>query len=128
MAAGAGVGLGFVALAEGRFEDAIREAAVAESDDLNAPIARPSARGAPIRLRDRARAQATLDRLDAAAGGARHQRVNRDALAAAVAALDGRWQEALAGFVDAWRRYRDLRMDVGLAMSELDFLAVAPGR
>ena len=126
VAAGAGVGLGFVALAEGRFEDAIREAAVAESDDLNAPIARViGARGA-VRLRDRARAQATLDRLDAGGWRGRAISLNRDALAAAVIALDGRWQEAAAGFVDAWRRYRDLRMDVGLAMSELDFLAVAP--
>jgi class 3 adenylate cyclase/tetratricopeptide (TPR) repeat protein len=126
VAAGAGVGLGFVALAEGRFEDAIREAAVAENDELNAPVARIiGARGA-VRLRDRARAQATLDRLDG--GGWRGSAIsaNRDGLAAAVAALDGRWQDAIAGFVDAWRRYRDLRMDVGLAMSELDFLAVAP--
>ena len=34
--------------------------------------------------------------------------------------------DAAAGFADAWRRYRELRMDVALAASALDCLAVAP--
>ena len=120
------VGLGLVALAEGRFEDAIREVEPAERDDLNQPGAQAIAGRAAIRLGDRARARATLDAIDAAGIRGTAGAINRDALAAGVAALEGRWAEATAGFIDAWRRYRDLRMDVGLAMSELDFLAVAP--
>ncbi len=120
------VGLGLVALAEGRFEDAIREVEPAERDDLNQPGAQAIAGRAAIRLGDRARARATLDAIDAAGIRGTAASINRDALAAGVAALEGRWAEATAGFIDAWRRYRDLRMDVGLAMSVLDFLAVAP--
>ncbi len=124
--AGAAVGLTIVAVAEGRFGDAIREAEPAERESLNAPAARVMATRAAVRLRDRAGAVSALARLDA--GGWRGTAVglHRDALAAAVAALDGRWAEATAGFADAWRRYRDLRLDVGLALSMLDCLAVAP--
>ena len=120
------VGLGLVALAEGRFEDALREVEPAERDDLNQPGAQAIAGRAAIRLGDRAQARATLDAIDAAGIRGTAGAINRDALAAGVAALEGRRAEATAGFIDAWRRYRDLRMDVGLAMSELDFLAVAP--
>jgi class 3 adenylate cyclase/tetratricopeptide (TPR) repeat protein len=126
VAAGAGIGFGLVALAEGRFEDAIREAAAAEHDDLNGPFARLIAGRAAVRLGDPARARAALDRLDAGDTRGTAGAIHRDGLAAAVAALEGRWPEAAAGFTDAWRRYRDLRMDVGLAVSQLDCLAVAP--
>ena len=124
--AGAAIGLGLVALAEGRLEDAIREAAPAERDDLNGPFARVMALRAAIQLGDVARATATLERLDADGWRGTAIGLHRDALAAGVAALDGRWPEARAGFVDAWRRYRELRLDVALALSALDCLAVAP--
>jgi hypothetical protein len=52
--------------------------------------------------------------------------LNRAALAAAVAGLEGRWPEASAGFREAWRRYRDLGVFVGLAVSQLDAIAVGP--
>jgi hypothetical protein len=81
---------------------------------------------AALRLRDLARATATLERLDADGWRGTAIRLHRDALAAGVAALDGRWSDAAAGFTDAWRRYRDLRLDVSLALSALDCLAVAP--
>ena len=121
-----GVGLGLVALAEGRFADAIREAAPAEADDLNAVGALTIRGRAATRLLDRAGARDALDRLGAISSRGAAQEVQRDALAACVAALEGRWPEAAAGFADAWRRFRDLRMDVGLAVSQLDCLAVAP--
>ena len=120
------VGLGLVALAEGRFEDAIREVEPAERDDLNQPGAMVISGRAAIRLRDPARARATLDAIDAAGTRGTAGAINRDAHAAGVAALEGRWPEAAAGFADAWRRYRDLRVDVGLALSQLDCIAVAP--
>ena len=81
---------------------------------------------AAARLGDRGGARDALDRLAAITSRGTAQEVQRDALAACVAALEGRWPEAVAGFTDAWRRYRDLRMDVGLAVSQLDCLAVAP--
>ena len=121
-----GVGLGLVALAEGRFADAIREVEPAERDDLNAVGALIIRGRAAARLRDHAGARDAIDRLSAISSrGAAHE-IQRDALAACVAALEGRWVEAAAGFADAWRRFRDLRMDVGLAVSQLDCIAVAP--
>ena len=124
--AGNGMGLALVALAEGRFEEMLRDIAPAEADDLNGPTARYLATRAAIRLRDAGRAAAALARLDA--GGLRGTALalHRDAVAAGVAALEGRWPEASSGFADAWRRYRDLRLDVALATSQLDCLAVAP--
>ena len=69
-----GVGLGLVALAEGRFEDAIREVdAGGAATTSTSPVARLIAGRAAIRLRDRARARPTLDALDAG-GDAGHGR------------------------------------------------------
>ena len=126
VAAGAGIGFGLVALAEGRFDDAIREAAAAEHDDLNGPFARLIAGRAAVRLGDPARARAALDRLDAGDTRGTAGAIHRDSLAAGVAALEGRWPEAAASYADAWRRLRDLRMDVAVAASALDCVAVAP--
>ena len=120
------IGLALVALAEGRFEDAIREAATAERDDLNGPAARIAAGRAAIQLRDLGRAEAALRSLDVSGWRGAALGLHRDALAAGVAALDGRWAEAAPAFADAWRRYRELRLDVSLALSALDCLAVAP--
>jgi class 3 adenylate cyclase/tetratricopeptide (TPR) repeat protein len=121
-----GVGLGLVALAESRFADAIREARAAEADDLNAVGALIIRGRAATRLRDAASARDALDHLAAISSRGTAQEVQRDALAACVDALEGRWPEAAAGFADAWRHLRELRMDVGLAVSQLDCLAVAP--
>ncbi len=126
VAAGTGIGLGLVAFAEGRFEDAIREVAAAEHDDLNAPFARIIAGRSAVRLGDAARARVALDALDASGPRGAAGAVHRDVLAAGVATLEGRWREGAAAFNDAWRRYRELRMDVALAASALDCLAVAP--
>ncbi len=120
------VGLGYVFLAEGRFEEAIREAANVEGDDLNAPAGRLIAARSAVRLRDAGRARDALQRLDDARSRGAAVGLHRDAVAVAIAALDGRWPEAAAGFTDAWRRYRELRLDMGLALSALDCLAVAP--
>jgi len=113
-------------IAEGRFDDAIREAARAEHDDLNGPAARIVAGRAAIQLRDLGRAEAALRSLDVSGWRGAALGLHRDALAAGVAALDGRWGEAAPAFADAWRRYRELRLDVSLAVSALDCLAVAP--
>ncbi|HSW43883.1 MAG TPA: adenylate/guanylate cyclase domain-containing protein [Patescibacteria group bacterium] len=126
LAAAMGIGLGLVGLAEGRFEDAIRDTEPAKHDDVNGPFAWFIVGRAASRLHDAGRARAALDGVDAAGSRGAADAVNRDALAASVTALEGRWPAAAAAFADVWRRYRDLRMDVALAASQLDCVAVAP--
>jgi class 3 adenylate cyclase/tetratricopeptide (TPR) repeat protein len=120
------IGLALVAFAEGRFEDAIRHAADTEADDLNAPWGRVIATRASVRSGDLVGARDALGRLEGGAPRGAASSIQRDALAAAVAALDGRVADAVTGFHDAWRRFRDRRLDVSLALSQLDYLSVAP--
>ena len=112
--------------AEGRFEEAHAEAVKAMLDPLNAPFAYRIAARAAVRLGDRVRAHAALDGLDQLGARGTSNGVQRDAIAAAVAALDGHWPDAAIGFQDAWRRLRELGLEAELALSELDCLAVAP--
>jgi class 3 adenylate cyclase/tetratricopeptide (TPR) repeat protein len=112
--------------AESRWEEAYREALVTEQDDLNAPYGLMIAARAAIRQRERDRAREVLERLDTRGvrGAAGH--AIRDGLAAALAMLEGDRSAAQAGFRGAWARMRNLGIDVALAMSQLDSLAVAP--
>jgi tetratricopeptide (TPR) repeat protein len=112
--------------AEGRYEDASSEATIAERDPLNAPYALLLATRAAIRMGDGDRAMATLTRLDGLGIRGASSRAERDGLAAAISALDGRWPDAVAGFRDAWRRLRDLGLDVALGESQLDCIFVGP--
>ncbi len=118
--------VGLIRTAEGRFEDAHATAMKATSDPLNAPFGFRIAIRAAVRLRDGARARAALDGLDALGARGTANGAQRDALAAAVLALDGRWPEAAVRFQEAWRRLRELGLEAELALSELDVLAVAP--
>ncbi len=123
---GTGIGLGLVAFAEGRFEDAMR-AARGGRGRRPERARRPGHRRPGGNPPGRSRAgPATLERLDSGGWRGTAISVHRAGLAAALAALDGSWPEAAAGFSEAWRRYRDLRLDVALAVSALDCLAVAP--
>ena len=74
---------------------------------------------------DVAAARATADRLDAdpGAGAARHA-ADRTAARAGVAALEGRREDALAGYRDARSRYRDLRLSFKLASVDLDMIVL----
>ena len=115
-----------VAIIEGKFEDAIDAAAGAEDDDLNGPTASLVAGRAAVRLGDVDRARAALDRLAGARIRGTAMMIHRDELAASVAALEGRWSDAVAAYSDAWRRYRELRLDASLAISVTGCLIVAP--
>jgi len=70
-------------------------------------------------------ARATADRLDADPGaGAALQTANRIAARAGIAALEGRREDALAGYRDARGRYRDLRLGFKLACVSLDMVVL----
>jgi tetratricopeptide (TPR) repeat protein len=124
--AGIALGLGLARKSEGRFEEALTEAAIAERDRMNAPYALLLEAQASIRVGDAERAAAALERLDALGIRGAASGTERDGMAAAVAALDGRWPEAVVGFRDAWRRFRDLGMDIALGESQLDCISVGP--
>ena len=115
-----------VAFAEGRIDEALDEASAAEDDDLNGPAASVLAGRAAIRLGDEDRAAAAVGRLTGSRVRGAAALIHHDALAASVAAMTGSWPEAVGAFTDAWRRYRDLGMDVALALSVTDAAAVGP--
>jgi len=76
-------------------------------------------------MRDRDRALATLERLDRQpAASLRLPATDRLAARAGIAALEGRTAEAIAGFGEAWKRYRDMDVDFLLARSVLDGLTL----
>jgi len=100
---------GSIALSEGRFVDAARAwVANAERSDLNAPYALPKAGVAAVLGRDAAIAQDVLGRLAAVGGRGRALETDAMTIRAGIAALDGRTDEAMAGFRLAWSRFGDL--------------------
>jgi tetratricopeptide (TPR) repeat protein len=119
-------GIALVRFAEGRWDDAFRIGLTTEIDELNAPGGLTTAVRAAVRARDLGRAHEALGKLMRIEAQGTFTSVNRAALTAAVAGLEGRWPEAAAGFRDAWRHYRDLGTFVALALSQLDALTVGP--
>jgi class 3 adenylate cyclase/tetratricopeptide (TPR) repeat protein/ribosomal protein L40E len=113
-------------LAAGRFAETFADALVAAQDPLNAPQALRIATRSAVRSGQRDQARETLDRLAALGARGRASAASRDAIEAAVIALEGRWTDAVGGFRDAWRRLRDLGLEEELAVSQLDCVAVAP--
>ena len=124
--AAAQVGAALVALAEGRLEDAWTQGQAAAADPLNAPLALTVATRAAIRLQDGARASAALDQLVALGTRGVANVVNRVALASAINEMTGDHAGAVLGFREAWRRYQELGVEISLALSQLDCLAVMP--
>ncbi len=124
--AAASLALAYHAQAAGAFEEAYQEAMSAVQDPLNAPFALLIAARVAIRLGDATRATDALRQLDDLGARGAAGRVERATLGAAVDGLEGRWTEASAAFREAWRRYRELGLDVALAISVIDCLAVAP--
>ncbi len=115
------------ALAEGRFADA-RAAGllVARVSHLNRPYALLWATRAAVRAHDLESAVAVFDDLVALAVRGPALDAARDAEAAGIAALRGRWDEASEGYRDATRRLRELRVDFDLALALLEVVALAP--
>jgi hypothetical protein len=119
--------LAIVAAAQGRLEEAHdRGLQAAETAVLNEPSGVSIATAASIRLGRVQQARDELARLESmgargpalASDVARHQ--------AALAALEGRWDEATVRFQEAWRLMREQRLEFTLAVSQLEYLVVAP--
>ena len=67
-----------------------------------------------------------LERFEARGARGEAHRAIVAGLWAALALLEGDRAAAVSGFRDAWTQMRDLGIDLALAMSHLDCLAVAP--
>ncbi|HSG87467.1 MAG TPA: adenylate/guanylate cyclase domain-containing protein [Candidatus Limnocylindrales bacterium] len=111
---------------EGRHEEALRHSLAVVDDPLNARQALVIAARSAIRLGDLLQARAILDRLVALPNRGPAVAADSEAIRAAVVGLESWGPESSTAFRDAWRRYRDLGMDIALAASMLDCLALAP--
>jgi hypothetical protein len=113
--------LGTVALAEGRFEDAHREAmAAAAATQLLAEDASYLAGRAALWSRDNAGLREALSAHEALDRHSLIYRARGTVLRAATALLDGRTDEGAAGYRDAAEQWRALEipLEVGLALLE----------
>jgi tetratricopeptide (TPR) repeat protein len=77
--------------------------------------------------RDLARARELADRLDADRSTALSVETNRIAARAGIAALEGRLDEAIAGYREALSRYRSIGGDFNVALMSLDFVILVGG-
>ena len=113
---------GWIAFAEGRFKEA-SEAwfMMASMSALNAPYVLPRAAHAAILAGDRAGATQALERLDATGAHGRALDVDRTAIRAGLAALDGGTAEAVAGFRAALAGWRELGLPWDEAITSLEF-------
>ncbi len=125
-AAALSAAIALVRLAEGRFEDAHAQAMIATLDPLNAPQAFRIAARSSVRLGDADGARGALDELLALGARGRSNAAGRRGVEAATLALEGRWPDASIAFRDGWAQLRELGLELELAVSMLDFVAVAP--
>jgi len=117
----------WVAVAEGDLDRACSEAlAVADISIGNAPFALSFAALFAICGRDPIAAQAALDRLTR--NGVRGPAVDacRSTAEAGIAALQGRWSDAVTAFPESIRALRDLRLDLDLAFAWMCVVSTAP--
>jgi hypothetical protein len=105
------------------YDDAIQ---VANISNLNAPYALSIAARLAVRLGDADRVRLAVERL--ASTGVRGPTVDgwRRVAEAGLAALEGRWSEAVPLYQEAMRTLRDLGLEFDLALASLDALSVAP--
>ena len=99
---------------------------VASISSLNAPYALAIAARLAVRLGDPGRVRQALDKL--AATGVRGPTVDgqRHVAEAGLAALEGRWSDAVPIYQEATRSLRDLGLEFDLALAWLEVLSVAP--
>ncbi|HEY5520215.1 MAG TPA: adenylate/guanylate cyclase domain-containing protein [Candidatus Limnocylindrales bacterium] len=115
----------FAALAEGRFDDAQRYwVDTAEAWPRQAPECYYKAGRAALWARDRDALLRCRDGLDATGFHGPVAEARRMTLNAGVAALEGREREALAGYLEALRAWRDLRIAWEEALTGLDMATV----
>jgi tetratricopeptide (TPR) repeat protein len=111
------------ALLQGKYAEACEEMLRAADFKAAAGAYLTEAVRPALWLRDPIRARAVAERLDADPDAhAPVSRVNRAAAWAGIAALEGRRDEAIAGYRDALKRYREIGFDFEVARGELDML------
>ena len=111
------------AFAEGRFDEAASAwMEMADTSALNAPYVLPRAAGMALLARDAAHARLALDRMVATGAHGRAIDMDKTAVRAGLAALDGSTQEAIAGFRAAIAGWRDLGLPWDEAMTSLIFV------
>jgi class 3 adenylate cyclase/predicted ATPase len=113
------------AMVRGEYDEAYRMfIAGAEKDPLPNVLLGEALRAALL-MRERQRLLDVLERLDALPiATVRMIATDRLFGRAGLAALEGQTDDAVAGFVDAWRRYRDMQADFLLARAIIDGLMV----
>ena len=115
-----------VALATGDLQAAFRAGRGSAELGINAPNGTLIAARAAIRLGKRGLVGEMLAAHDALGVFGPAHVVNRDGMAAALVALDGRWPEATVAYREAIRRMADLGLDMSRAQLLLDAAFVAP--
>jgi class 3 adenylate cyclase/tetratricopeptide (TPR) repeat protein len=111
------------ALLQGKYAEACEEMLRAADFKAAAGTYLTEAVRPALWLRDAIRACAIAERLDANPDArATVSRANRAAAWAGIAALEGRRDEAIAGYRDALKRYREIGFDFEVARVELDML------
>lgn len=111
------------ALDRGDYAEACDEMVRAAGSKMMAGIYLAEAVRPALWQRDAIRARAVAERLDADPDAhATVSRVNRAAAWAGIAALEGRRDEAIAGYRDALKRYREIGYDFQVARVDLDML------
>ncbi len=115
-----------VALAVGDLRAAFEAGRAAAGLSINAPNGTLIAARAAARSGDRGLLTDMLAAHDAVRVFGPAHTVNRDGMAAALLALDGRWPEAVVAFRDATRRMAELGLEMSRAQLLLDAAFVAP--
>ena len=111
------------AFADGRFDEAASAwMEMADTSALNAPYVLPRAAGMALLARDATHARLALERMVATGAHGRAIDMDKTAIRAGLAALDGSTQEAIAGFRAAIAGWRDLGLPWDEAMTSLIFV------
>ena len=113
---------GFASAGDGSAATAFREAARLSAG--NAPTCYVLAARVSLLARDAAAAAADLDSFNATGVHGPFVEARRTAIRAGLAALAGRGAEALALYADAFRRYRDLGIEVDAAFTTIEMASL----
>ena len=115
--------LGWAAFADGRFADAAAAwLEISDMSALNAPYTLPRTAHAALLAGDPALARRALERLTRTAAQGKAIDVDRMAIAAGLAALEGRRGEAVAGYRAAIAGWRDLGLPWDEAVTSIEFV------
>jgi hypothetical protein len=111
------------AFSDGRFDEAASSwMEMADLSALNAPYVLPRAAGMALLARDPTLARLAFDRMVATGAHGRAIDLDKAAIRAGLAALDGSTQEAIAGFRTAIAGWRDLGLPWDEALTSILFV------